>query len=243
MRSLLPSFTPACTLTDEDTVVSLMKCGGYALTMQLQGPISVPVKAIEWWQEMFELPEAYQAVISRPVEVIADDTLAECRRMAFKDMRLPTTEQEFNRLVVSYISASAIGNNVLTTLSCHLQVLSLLFYEVVHGRNSEMVLLGLGQLANIAPLVWKLDILYYSMLLLKPAVSSQFAWDVCAWCNNAWNFFSDVRTCCLVESRVVVTFVRDRLGNLLTLLQLLGNAAIDMRREWLMPKNTIDTRK
>jgi hypothetical protein len=96
--------------------------------------------------------------------------------MAFQDMRLPTTGQEFNRLIFSLENATE--NSVFMTMLCHVKVLSLLFYEVVHGRNSEMVLVGLGQLADKAPLMWKLDILYYSTLLFKPAISSQFAWDV-----------------------------------------------------------------
>jgi hypothetical protein len=229
------TFHASLHMTDEDTVESLMKCGGYALTVQSQG------QAIDWWQKICELPEAYQAVVLRPVEVIGDETITECRRRVFKDMRLPTTGQQFNRLVLSL--ENAIENSVFMTMSCHLKVLSLLFYEVIYGHNSEMVLVGLGQLAENAPLVWKLDILYYSTLLLKPAISSQFVWDVYAWCDSVCYFFSGVHTCCLVKSGVAVTFVRDHLGDLLTLLQLLSNAAIDMRPDQLMPNSVIDTRK
>jgi ankyrin repeat protein len=53
-------FHASLHMTDKDTVVSLMKCGGYALTEQSYNPSSMPVKAIEWWQKMCELPEAYQ---------------------------------------------------------------------------------------------------------------------------------------------------------------------------------------
>jgi hypothetical protein len=236
-KEFVAKFHTSLHMTDEDTVVSLMKCGGYALTNQSYG--SQP--AIKWWQEMFKLPEAYQTVTLRPVEVIVDKTLVECRRLAFNDMQLPTTEQEFNGMVNSY--GDVVENEVNVPLLNHLRLLLVLFEEIIHGCKSEMVLAGLSQLAFCVPLLWKLNILYYSTQLLKPAISGQFAWDVGAWCVNVHDFFFGVRELCLKKSQVGLTFVRVRLDDLLAILQLLGNTAIDMRREWLMPKSKVDKRK
>lgn len=227
------TFKIYCHQCDEDKVRSSMMVGSYAILSYwpLDGkPVPMPVEPVKTWREMFDMPLAYENVVSS-FDINVQPALLEYRQLAYQRMELPHGEAEFSNLINAiFASGNANVEDDRIEMWRQMKMLAMIYRECVEDRHCQSLMQQLV-LQDICPtLEHSVYVRHYAALLKPTSLGGDNQLHILAmWCGNAYTYAIILLCLHVAQSHLRYELVDKRSKELLDMLKLYFDASADLR--------------